>query len=238
MDKKRTIEVDSGTWESLVVNPVMETVKKTFRGKEEMQDVIHVTSFILNSLFQEMGQMIPHMAYTQNHVDFASMCIVASAAPKLVYKTLCRMTPAFIQRVMQKEGLPGQTLTNMKRYFSSLEENSGTRLSLMFIRDAVYISSPSNTEHLAMICSDLTKSDIQRCAKLLTLAMCSKALGTPVVECIADLKAFVPLLIHSLESPNGCTFISQGDLLSYSPATESSVSLRKTQIIKFLSTIL
>jgi hypothetical protein len=234
LGEKRSIEImDNEAWNGLVVDPVMQVIKNKFK-KEDLADVSHVTLFVLTYLSEEMEQMIKHVAYTENPADFACMSIIASAAPKTVYKTLFQTIPAFVEQFAKENGLPAHTTTRMQKYFTSLREHSGTRLSLMFIRDAVYISSPSNRVQLAKLDTCLSRADINSLTKLLTLAMCSAALGTSLMGCPSDLKLILPTLILSLESSAGCAFISRGDSMSKTPATEHSLNRRKAQIVKFL----
>lgn len=231
--------IPANAWDVLVVVPVKEAVKKKFKHDvdEVLQDVLHATAFVLKSLRHELKQMIQHVAYTTNPTDFASMVIIASAAPKTVYKTLCQTMPAFVKQVVQASGLPVHTTARMQTYFASLGENSGNRLALMFIRDAVYISCPSNRERLAEVAPYMETEDIARLTKMTTLAMCSDAIGTHNMDSIHELKIFFPTLIRSMESPNGCLFICRGDSMCNTPPTVTPVSRRLMQIKNFMGSI-
>lgn len=235
--ERGTVRVDAEAWACLVHNPVLEAVKKRFRNHEDLADAEHATSFILKSLVREMGHMIHHLAFTETPTDFASMVILASVAPKSVYSTVYQAMPVFVERMAKANGLPGHTRGRMQKYLSSLREDAGTRLSLMFIRDAVYLSSPSNLDHIAALDTSLRRDDIVHYTRLLTLAMCSDVLGIPKMRCSEDMKGIASTLVHAMEGPGGCAFISQGDSISKTQAPRVPLSERKTQVVKFLSSL-
>jgi hypothetical protein len=237
-EKRSPIRINTEEWNQLVYVPVMAGIN--LQNMEDLEDARHVTSFILSSLFAEMGQVMQHLAYNESSTDFACMAILSSAAPKGVYDALCPALLIFAKQVTRANGLPKHTRTRMRKYLASLEQERGARLCLMFIRDAAYISAPSNTRQLSRLAKQvrnqrLTDAAIEQHLKLLTMAMCSDALGTPKMSNTGDLKAIVPTLIRSLESGAGCRFICHGDLLSGAPAIGSSLSARKFQIVEFLS---
>jgi hypothetical protein len=235
--ERDTVRVDAEAWACLVHNPVLEAVKKRFRNHEDLADAEHATLFILKRLIREMGHMIHHLAFTETPTDFASMVILASVAPKSVYSTLCQAMPVFVERVAKANGLPGHTRTRVQKYLASVRQDAGTRLSLMFVRDAVYLSCPSNLEHIAALDTSLRRDDIVHYTRLVTLAMCSDVLGIPKMRSSEEMKSFASTLVHSMEGPGGCAFIGRGDSISKTPAPGVPLSERKTQVVKFLSSM-
>lgn len=231
-------------WQRDVVHPVNEALEKTITNRDNLADALHVTNFILKGLEQEMEEMIEHVAYAKEPKDFASMIILASAAPKFVYDTMCQKIHAFVRSMAKANSLAEERKAAIEEYFVWLRQNpskqSGehpaTRLSLMFIRDAAYMSSPSNIQQLVDLGTDLKKSVIEHQLKLVTLAMCGDALGTPVpaISDMKDMKDFLPCLARSITlcSDRGC--IRRGDYISETPATKHSLDERKDQILKFL----
>lgn len=229
-------------WQTHVVHPVHEALEKNITNRDDLADASHVTDFILKGLEQEMEQMIEHAAYTKSPKDFASMIILASAAPKLVYNTMCHKIHAFVRSTANAKSLSEDGKAAIEHYFTWLRqdpskqngEHPARHLALMFIRDAAYISSPSNRQQLIDLGTHLEKSVIERQLKLITLAMCGDALGTPGISEIKGLKDFMPSLARSITLCREGGFIRRGDSISETPATKHSLAQRKDQILKFL----
>lgn len=234
-EKGGVITLDAAAWKCTIYNPVMHAIEKRFKNKDYLADAKHSTSFILRSLYQELPEIIQHVTDNDEpQTVFASAVMLISAAPKSVYKTLCLLIPTFVDQVVEANNLPDNTRTHMQRYFDSMKEDS--RLSLMFIRDAVYISCPSTLEQLAKFNTRLETDDIRCHARLLTLEMCSQSLAISKMSTRGNLVSF-PILGRFIASPAGTDMFRRADLISKTPPTEISLNSRRMQIIKFLSSV-
>lgn len=229
--------IDTRKWNALVVRPVMKALEERFANTGDIEDASHVTIFILKVVEQEMPKIMQHVACAQKLDDFASMIILASAAPESVYSTLCNGIQSFIRCTAKAKNIDA-----IDRYFDFLREDSGnghgnhpgSRLSLMFIRDAAYISSPSNIRQLIDLGIHDEALEMEDHLKRLTLAMCEEALGTPGISDTKDLQKLVPFLARSVTLSGDHGFISLGDSISEVPATKHSISERKDQLLNFL----
>ena len=227
-------------WDARVVQPVQEALKKNFANNNQWADASHVTYFIVKALGQEILDIIEHVAYARIPKDFASIVIMASVAPKGIYTVICQCLQAFAALVTTTGRLPAQGRVRSDRYFAALTEQTdirlhpGTRVSLMFIRDAIYISSPSNVEDVASLQSHLPKTAIERRLRLLTLSMCADALGTPAIVEEAALRQIAPLLARSMIHFGERSYTNLIDPLSDTPPTGHSSAARRNQIFTFL----
>ena len=227
-------------WSVRVFKPVQKALKMKFANNKHWADVSHVTHFILKAIEQEIMHIIDHVAYDQKPRDFASIVILASVAPKGLYTVLCQCIKAFASLVITTSKLPAQSRVRAEQYFSSLAQQTdtpihpGTRLSLMFIRDAVYISSPCNVRDVGSLQSQLQLTDIERHLRLLTLCMCADALGTPGIVERSVLNEIAPLLVMCMIHFNERGYTSLVDELSDTPPTSHSVAARRNQIFTFL----
>ena len=227
-------------WKAGVVEPVHAALNKHFENNKHYADVSHVTHFILKALAEEIIEVIDHVAYATNPKDFASIVILASAAPKGLYTVMCQCIARFAALVTTTSKLPDQSMVRIENYFSSLADQTdtpihpGTRLSLMFIRDAVYISSPCNVQDVVSLPSHLPNTDIEWDLRMLTLSMCSDALGTPRIVDGAAINEIGPILVRSMIHFSERGYIALTDRLSDTPPTAHSRASRRNQIFTYL----
>jgi len=233
LNEKIDIQVDQVAWKCFVHNPVMRSVHKRFKTGTDLADAIHSTNFILRSLIQEMPKIIYHATYSDKQNIFASVVILASAAPKSVYKAVCQSMPNFLDYVIEANGLTTRIKPSVQKYFHETGQ-----IALMFVRDAVYISCPSNIEQLTKFDKEWKRDDIIRYTRLLTLAMCQHAVGIPKIHISADMKERASSMVSSMQTVTGIAFINQGDSLSKIPPAVMSLNSRRNQIIQFITDLL
>lgn len=203
--KRCVLTIGKEKWQTLVVHPVMEALEEEIVNSDCKADVSHVTRFILTGLENELEEMIEHVAYAARPRHFASLIILASAAPKLVYTTLCYKIHAFVRYVTTASSLYESSKAAVEHYFSWLGQiptkhhasaHPAAHLSLMFIRDAAFVSSPFTVGQLVEFGTHLKEPEVERQLKLLTLSMCGNALATPGIRETENMKDLAPILVR------------------------------------------
>ncbi len=236
LNEETSISVDNVAWKCLVFNPVMAAIGKKFKHEEGLADAQHTAFFILRCLVEDMPKMIGRAAFEKKTLVFPSIVILASAAPKSLYKTLYQSLPPFLDQVIERNGLPERTKALTLKYFDSLKEDRDS-LVVMFVRDAIFISSPSNVAHLTKHNVGWKEEDIIRQTRLLTLVMCYNVLGMSNMASTFDksgLEECISTLINSLQSVAGLSFMHVADSVCLMPPRQISLNGRRTQVIEFL----
>lgn len=222
-------------WDKIVYQPIVDAI--TDKRTENVNDELHAAEFIMKCLYRDIHGIIDQIG-CDRHVDsmnFGSLRLIASAASETVLATLADKIPEFVKWVNHSNNHCSGTVRQIQELFTSLRDKQETRrrLSLLFLRDALYISCPSYVNKVARCDPYMKKKDIQTCLKLLTINMCGKHMHMDSVsnDC---LKHVIPLLLFVISQPGGSSFMTKGDSLSLTRARDRTHTVRKDDVNTYL----